>query len=492
MIRLSTDLARLSAAQLLAHFKAGTLSPVEAVQATLQRVERLGGPINAFRTMCAERALAAARKAGARYRDGSARPLDGLPFSAKDTLTVAGLSCRRGSPAMPDVPEPESAPVVAHAEQAGAALIGITTTPEFGAGPVTISPLTGITRNPWDTRMNAGGSSGGAAAATASGFGSFALATDAGGSSRIPAALCGVVGFKPTGGRLPTWPPNVAGTLSAPGLIARSVEDVALLMNVCAARDPRDPEMLPPDGRDYAAALDARAPGFKAPGSVRIAFSTDLGFARRVDPEIRAAVVRAAEHLRGLGYQVEEAAPAIDDPTAFFMTLFQAGFAYTSRHFSEAQLALIGPKLKEAIAAGAKVPLFDYMAAQDMRRALARTLNEFHERYDFLLTPTTASTAFDAERWVPPDFEDLPNTRAWVPFTSLFNICQQPAISVPCGLSGRGLPIGLQIAGPRFSDAAVLRLAHHLFETSSSAALGPRWPFDEDAPLAPPLQEPVR
>ncbi|WP_326537439.1 amidase family protein [Pseudorhodoferax sp.] len=468
----SIDLPFASATQLLSAFKAGALSPVEATQHALARVHALDGHINAFRVVSDERARAAARMAEHRYRQGNPGALEGLPFSAKDTLMVAGIACRRGSMAMPDEPAEESAPVVDHAETQGGVLLGVTTTPEFGAGAVTISPLTGVTRNPWNLAMNAGGSSGGAGAAVASGLGCVALATDAGGSARIPAALCGIVGFKPTGGRLPTYPPNVAGTLSAPGLMARNVRDIALLMNVCAQPDVRDAEMLPPDATDYLGTVDALAQGKRA-RDIRIAFSTDLGFARRIDAEVSEAVRAAATHFAQLGYQVEEAPAVIDDPTGFFVTLFQAGFAYTSRGFTAGQMERIGPALRTAIQAGGQVGLFDYMAAQDLRRALARRMNEFHRRYDFLILPTTATTAFDAERWVPAEFEDLPNTRAWTPFTALFNLSQQPAISVPCGLSRRGLPIGLQIAGPRFADARVLQLAHHFFSTHPAAAQRP-------------------
>lgn len=467
------DLPFATATQLLAAFQAGALSPVEVTRHALARVDALNGHVNAFRVVSDERARAAARVAEHRYRQGNPGVLEGLPFSVKDTLMVAGISCRRGSLAMPDEPAKESAPVVDHAEAKGGVLLGITTTPEFGAGAVTISPLTGVTRNPWNLAMNAGGSSGGAGAAVASGLGSVALATDAGGSSRIPAALCGIVGFKPTGGRLPTYPPNVAGTLSAPGLMARDVRDIALLMNVCAQPDLRDAEMLAPDATDYLATVDTLAQDTARPRKIRIAFSTDMGFARRVDPEVSEAVRAAASHFAQLGYQVEEAPAVIDDPIGFFVTLFQAGFAYTSRGFTADQMARIGPALRTAVQAGSQVGLFDYMAAQDLRRTVARRMNEFHRRYDFLILPTTATTAFDAERWVPAEFEDLPNTRAWTPFTSLFNLSQQPAISVPCGLSRRGLPIGLQIAGPRFADARVLQLAHHFFSTYPAAAARP-------------------
>lgn len=462
------ELVHLSATEMIAAMRKRSLSPVEIALAHIARIEAVNPRINAFATQTPELALAAAREAEVRYASGRPAALDGVPLTVKGTLMIKGLPFRRGSNATDDRPMTESAPVVDRVLALGAGLLGITTTPEFGAGPVTISPLTGITRNPWDLRCNSGGSSGGAAAAVSSGMGPLALATDAGGSSRIPAALCGVVGFKPTGGRLPTYPPNVAGTMSAPGLIARDVRDVALLMNAVDHPDPRDAESLPARQHDYVAALAQPLATRHGGSSLRIALSLTLGIAKKVEPEIAQCLRRAGQHFESLGFIVEEADPGITDPIDIYLTLFHAGFAYSTQHFSDAQLGSLGPVLRDAIEAGKKISMFEYMAAQDARRAYARRLQEFHGRYDLLLTPTTAAPAFEADRWVPKAFEQFDNWRAWVPFTSLPNLTQQPAISLPAGLTGAGLPIGVQLAGARFNDDLVLRAAHLFLETQSS------------------------
>jgi aspartyl-tRNA(Asn)/glutamyl-tRNA(Gln) amidotransferase subunit A len=448
-----------TAVDLLDDFRSGALCPSEVAQQTLGRIAAVNPLVNAFRDVTAEVALAAARQAQARYAANQVRGLDGLCISVKDTLMVKGMAFRRGSLATSTQPAEESAPVVDAILQSGAAVLGITTTAEFGAGPITVSPLSGITRNPWDLHLHAGGSSGGAAAAVASGMGPVALATDAGGSTRVPSALCGVIGFKPTGGKLPTYPPNVAGALSAPGLIARDVRDIALIMDHVARSDVRDPEMLPPGDERYLSELlaDAQDPGRLAP--LRIAYSTTLGYAQKVQDDVAHAVEAAADRLRELGHVVERAHPQVEDPTRAFLVLFHSGFAHTARDFTEEQMRQIGPALREAVVAGRKIPLADYLMAQDVRRLLARRFNEFHGSYDILITPTTAATAFEVDRTVPEGFEKLSTSRAWVPFTSIFNITQQPAISVPCGLDANGRPIGMQIVGPRFSDLRVLRLA---------------------------------
>lgn len=468
---MADDLFRMSAFDLREALRSRRLSPKDVVQEHLKRIESINPLINAFVTLTPELALAAADRAEDSYRRGSPAALEGLPTTVKDSLMVAGVPFRRGSKVTPATPSTDDAPVVASIRREGAALLGVTTLPEFGAGPVTISPLTGVTRNPWNLAMNAGGSSGGAAASIAAGIGVLALATDAGGSSRIPAALCGVVGFKPTGGRLPTWPPNVAGTLSVPGLIARDVRDIAMLFDVVNCTDARDAEGLPPRTTSALPSLsDTWKPTHKG-RPLRIALSTTLGFARKVEPQVAACVRAAARHFESLGCDVEEVDPGIEDPVGIFLTLFRSGFAYTSRNFDDAMLSQIGPELRQAIEVGREIRLFDYMAAQDARRAYARTMQQFHERYDVVLTPTTAAASVAADRWVPEGFEEFPNSRAWVPFASLFNLTQQPAITVPAGLTTERLPIGLQIAAARFDDDLLLQVAH-LFTTTNPQAVG--------------------
>ena len=462
---MTTGTAQLSVEELITAYRTKQLSPVEVTEEALNRISDYNPILNAFCHATPERALATARESEARWMRGEpVGPLDGIPVSVKDTLMVKGQPFRRGSRATSTNPVEESAPVVDHALNAGSVLLGITTTPEFGAGPVTISPLTGITRNPWNPAMTSGGSSGGAASSLAAGIGHAALATDAGGSIRIPAALCGVVGFKSTGGRLPTYPPNVAGTLSSPGAITRSVRDAAYMLDVLTQPDLRDPEMLPPASGSYLARLAVPMQ------PCRIAFTTDMGYAQRVDPEVVDAVVKAARHFSSLGFEVEEAHPGVAYPIDTFLNMFRPGFAYTLRNFSEEQLALVGPTLREVVEKGRTVSVIDYLTAQDQRRAYARQLQQFHARYPLLLTPAVSVPAFPAERWTPESFDDIPDTRAWTPFLSMFNLTQQPAISIPCGLTRGGLPIGLQIVGPRFADAEVLAAAS-LYQQTSGVTL---------------------
>jgi aspartyl-tRNA(Asn)/glutamyl-tRNA(Gln) amidotransferase subunit A len=467
---MTMDQKQASIAQLLSAYADGSASPVEVMQMTLRAVMQLNPLINAFTVVDAQRALAAARESEARWRRKSPiGRLDGVPVSVKDTLMVQGIACRRGSLVTSELPAQESSPVVDNVVREGACVIGITTTPEYGSGAVTISPLTGITRNPWNLACTSGGSSGGAAAEIAARLSYGALATDAGGSARIPASLCGVPGFKPTGGTFPTYPANAAGTIASPGVIARTVRDIARLADVMAQPDARDAEMLPPSRVSCLDAIDnLRAQIGRAPRSVRIAFSTTMGYASRVHPEVAALVERAAAHLAELGFAVDEAHPGLGSPVEDFVTIFGAGTAYSASRLSDAQRAGLGEQMKKAVASGEKVTMQRYLAAQDARRATARALQKFHETYALLVTPTCAMPAFDAQLWRPPGFEEH-EARAWTPFASLFNLTQQPAISVPCGLTSDGLPVGLQIAGPRFADLSVLSAAHWFSETAPHA-----------------------
>lgn len=465
------EIAFMTASEIVRRYADGSLSPVEACKAAISRIETHNEKINAFTLLDSERALRSAAESEARWR--RKEPLgriDGVPLSVKDTLMVKGYPFRRGSRATSTDPVRESAPIVDRALEAGGIMLGITTTPEFGAGPITISPLTGTTRNPWDLSKNSGGSSGGAAASIAAGMGQIALATDAGGSIRIPSALCGVVGMKVTGGRLSTYPPNVAGTLSSPGPITRSVEDSALALSVISSPDIRDVDALPPDpDPDYVHSMSGGIKG------LRVAFTTTLGYAPKVHPEITAAVRRAAKQFEGLGATVEEAHPDVKNPIGFFLTLFRSGFAYSLRNFSAHQFALIGEQLRDVVENGRNVTALEYLAAQDERRALARAFQSFFQDFDLLLSPTCAVPAFAADRWTPEDFAEFEDTRAWTPFGYPFNMTQQPAISVPCGFTEEGLPIGLQIIGPRFADRLILRAAR-AYEAHSPSQ-GIRIPF---------------
>jgi aspartyl-tRNA(Asn)/glutamyl-tRNA(Gln) amidotransferase subunit A len=339
---------------------------------------------------------------------------------------------------------------VARLREHGAIVLGKTTTPEFGWKGVTDSPLSGITRNPWNLDLTPGGSSGGSAAALAAGIGHAAIGTDAGGSVRIPASFCGLVALKATAGRVPNHPPSAVGTLGHIGPMTHTVEDAALMLNILAEPDGRDWLSLPPPDVDYRVGLNRGVRG------LRIAFSPTLGYAK-VQPEVADLVKKQAKTLEELGAHIDEVAAPFDDPTETFRTHFFAGIAHSVRVLSEAQLAKLDPDLLKVLEKARKVTLADYMTAIDRRAALGRATRAFHEKYDLLLTPTLAVAPFEAGRLAPEGYGD--DWTAWTPFTYPFNLTGQPAATVPCGFVRGDRPVGLQIVGPMYQDHLVLRAA---------------------------------
>jgi aspartyl-tRNA(Asn)/glutamyl-tRNA(Gln) amidotransferase subunit A len=450
---MSDELALMTATRLVKLYRGGELSPVEATKAALERIERCNGVLNAFNLVAGEAALAAARESEERWRLGAPRgPLDGVPVSVKDILLTRGWPTLRGSKAIArDQAWDEDAPAVARLREHGAVLLGKTTTPEFGWKGVTDSPLDGITRNPWNTATTPGGSSGGAAAALAAGMGALALGTDGGGSVRIPAGFTGVVGMKATFGRVPAHPLSPFGTIANIGPMSRSVADCALLLNVLCEPDPRDAYSLPPDGADYLHGLEEGIDG------LRIAYSATLG-GHPVDAEIAALVSKAVDVLAGLGAEVVEASPDLNGVAETFRKHWYAGAANLLQRFDEAAQAAMDPGLLEIAAEARDYDLLEYLGAVAQREQLIVAANRFHQGYDLLVTPTLPIPAFAAGAEVPPG-SAMTRWPEWTPFSYPFNLTQQPAISVPCGLTSRGLPAGLQIVGPRFADALVLRAA---------------------------------
>lgn len=451
---MADDLHALHATDLLAAYRAGDLSPVDAVAACLARIEALDGICNGF-CVVSETALDEARASEARWRAGTPLgPLDGVPTSIKDILLTRGWPTLRGSTTVdPAGPWPDDAPAVARLREAGAVLVGKTTTPEFGWKGMTDSPLTGITRNPWDPTRTAGGSSGGAAVAAALGMAALNVGTDGGGSIRMPAGFSGIVGLKPTFGVVPAWPLSVFGTVAHLGPMTRSAADAALMLEVMAAPDHRDWHAVPVRV-DAAAGLEGGVRG------LRIAYSATLGHAR-VDPEVAALVARAAAAFEALGAHVEAVDPGFDDPDEAFRRHWFPSAAYAVGQVPEERRAAMDPGLLEIARQGAAMTLQEHLAAVQARGALGLAMNRFHETYDLLLTPTLPIPAFAADPADrPADFPADPDWPRWTPFTYPFNLTQQPAASVPCGLNAAGLPVGLQIVGPKFADALVLRAAH--------------------------------
>ena len=452
----------LSATELVAAYRAGRLSPVEVVLHTYTRLERIEPKINAF-CVVAERddLLRLARESETRWRaKAPCGELDGVPVSVKDAIIARGWPTLRGSRTAPREPGTEDAPAVARLREAGALILGKTTTPEFGWTGVTHSPLSGVTRNPWNLTLTPGGSSGGSAAALAAGIGHAAIGTDAGGSVRIPGAFCNLVALKPSAGRVPNYPPSAVGTLGHIGPMTHTVADAALMLNVIGVPDGRDWLALPSAERDYRVGLNGGVRG------LRIAYSPTLGYAK-VQPEVASLVAKAVAVLESLGAHVEEVARPFDDPTDIFRIHFFAGITHSVRTFDEAKLALLDPDLRKVLGEARKVTLADYMGAIDRRGALGRATRAFHEKYDLLVTPTLAVAPFEAGKLTPPGYGD--DWTAWTPFTYPFNLTGQPAATVPCGLVGGDRPVGLQIVGGMYQDHLVLRAAQAYFETQPRA-----------------------
>jgi aspartyl-tRNA(Asn)/glutamyl-tRNA(Gln) amidotransferase subunit A len=453
----TSELLTLSAADLLHMYRTRRASPVEVTRAVLERIDALNPVLNAF-CFVAPDALAMAEASEARWMKGQPKGLlDGVPVSIKDLLLTRGWPTLRGSKTVdPRGPWADDAPAVARLRESGAVLLGKTATPEFGWKGVTDSPLTGITRNPWDPSKTPGGSSGGGAAAVAAAMGPLTLGTDGGGSIRIPCAFTGLFGLKPSFGRVPAWPLSPFGTLANTGPMTRTVHDAALLLDVLSLPDARDPFALPHDGRDYRVGLDDGVRGW------RIAYSADLGYAD-VDAEVAALVAQAAMRFVELGARVENADPGFAGVAEIFRCHWLTGAAYLLKNFTPEQKAVMDPGLVKVAEQGAQIGLLDLVDAGQQRGALGTAMNQFHEKYDLLLTPTLPLPAFDAGKDVADVMKEKHWTD-WTPFSYPFNLTQQPAASIPCGLTRDGLPVGLHIVGPRYHEARVLRAAR-AFET---------------------------
>ena len=445
----------MTASELSALFASRDLSPLEVTEGCIARIEALDAEINAFCHMDAEASRAMAEESEARWLAGEPlSPLDGVPVAVKDLLLTKGWPTLRGSRTVdPNQAWDADAPTVARLREAGAVLIGKTTTPEFGWKGTTDSPLAGITRNPWNKNKTPGGSSGGTSAAIAARFCPIGLGTDGGGSIRIPASFSGIYGLKPSFGRVPAYPLSPFGTLAHVGPMSRTALDSAMLMNVIARPDARDWYSLPHYPTDYAAEIEAPLVG------KRIAFSPRMGFANRVLPEIETLVAAAAKRFVHLGAHVERVDPPGGDPGPTFRTLWWSGAGALLGDYPPEKKALLDPGLRQMAEEGVAIPKKDYLAANMARGAYGSAMRVFMEKYDFLVTPTLATTAFDVGQISPLD-DDGSAWMAWTPFSVPFNLTQQPAASVPCGFTKDGFPVGLQIVGRMFDDAGVLAASY--------------------------------
>jgi aspartyl-tRNA(Asn)/glutamyl-tRNA(Gln) amidotransferase subunit A len=450
---MSDDILSLPAAALVEQYRSKRLSPVEAVKGALARIEKLQPIYNAFVMVDAESALRGARESEARWHKGNPIGLvDGVPSTVKDLILTKGWPTRRGSRTVdPNQSWDEDGASVARMKEQGAIFLGKTTTPEFGWKGVTDSPLTGTTCNPWDTRMTPGGSSGGAAVASALGMGTLHIATDGGGSIRIPAGFCGLFGFKPTWGIVPVHPHSPALTLWHQGPISRTVSDAALMLTVIARPDTRDWYQAPPLNLDYREGLEAGVKG------MRIAYSPTLGYAK-VDPEVAELIEKSVHRFAELGARVEQIDLKLDDPIAIMQPLWAVALALAIAPMTPEQRALCDQPMLALAEPGFHLSALEYRRIEKERETFARRMVGLHADYDLLVTPQLATTAFAVNHEVRPNSE-MKRWWQWSPFTYAFNLSQQPAATVPCGFASNGLPVAMQMVGAKFADALVLRAA---------------------------------
>ncbi len=452
------DLCFTPATELLPLVRSKQLSPVELCETVLGRIERLEPKINAFVVLDGDGAMEQARQLEGKIARGEAvGPLAGMPVTIKDLAQTAVLPTQRGSLSLKGNVHDVDTPFVTRLKQAGAIVLGKTTTSEFGWKGVSQSPLTGITHNPWQRGMNAGASSAGAGAAAAAGYGPFHQGSDGAGSIRMPSHFCGIFGIKPSFGRVPSWPVGNTDQVSHNGPMTRTVGDAALMLKVMSGPHPWDHYSLEAPPENYPAQLRKGIKGLK------VAYSPDLGHAR-VDPEVAALVAAGLEAFAELGCEVEQVgeadlAFAAEGPELirFFWAVHEtAGYGRLLPEWEDK----LDPGLVACIKAGDGFSALDYMAMRARKLAYMEAWHRFMDRYDLLVTPAVSVAAFPADRLNP---EHWPQHEwdwvQWAEFSYPFNFSGQPAASIPCGFTQAGLPVGLQVVGPRFNDLRVLQAA---------------------------------
>ncbi|MGJ7538511.1 MULTISPECIES: amidase [unclassified Variovorax] len=470
---MTDEIHRWTARHLAARVSDRALSATEVAQSMCERVRRLEPRLNAFADFDAAVPLAAARAVDARLAVGELLPLAGVPFTVKDNLWLGGRPATFGSKVFEDFVAPRDSWCVARMRSLGAVPLGVTNCSEFACKGITDTPLHGATRNPWDLQRTPGGSSGGAVAAVASGLGPLALATDAGGSVRRPAAHTGLVGMKPTLGRVPNpWgfdDPN--HLLSVIGQIGRDVEDVAFMLDALTAWEPADTLSSP-----VFAMADVMA-GLKTPlQPLKLAWSPDLGCGLAIDADVLATLEAAVEQLRAAGWQIERADPAWPPEAREYplIALQQAGLAQRFGAIWRKTPERIDPDIGAQIELGCGISGTRVTELLKLREDFHASFTQFFSRYDALLCPVSPVEAWPLGSLGPGEIGGLPaGPRGHAAFTPIFNYGGVPALSLPCGTGRQGLPVGLQIAGPRFSDARVLQLAWHAQQVLGAGSFSP-------------------
>lgn len=446
-----TDLHDLSAHDLWMGYRTGAISPVEATKAALKRIEAWEPTINAMYLVDAEGALAQAKASEQRWRKGKQlSPLDGVPITLKENIASKGVPTPIGTAAAILTPSAVDAPPAARVREAGCVFLGKTTMPDFGMLASGVSSLHGTTRNPWNLKRNTAGSSSGAGAAIAAGYGPLALGTDIGGSVRLPAAYNGIFALKPSLGRIPINPPYL-GRVTGP--MTRTVMDSAMLMNHLTLPDGRDYMSLPFEERDYPKLLDGEVKGLK------IGLLLDAGLGLPVQPAVRKAVEQAAKLFESAGARVEPVKPFMTQAMADGLNTFFQARAYSDfAAMPPERQAKVLPYIAKWCGMAASYTALDAMRGLGQVFALREATIAATLPFDYVISPTSPITAYDAEEAAPGNDPQFKSEH--IRFTAPFNQSEQPAASICAGYDEDGLPIGLQIVGRRFDDAGVLRLSH--------------------------------
>jgi amidase len=466
-----TELCYTGAAKLVRMIRARRVSVTEVMRAFIARIERVNPKVNAIVTFLPEQAL---KRARALDRKGAAAgPLAGLPIAHKDIVPTQGIRTTFGSPIYRDHVPTQDHAIVERLRAAGAILLGKTNTPEFAVGAQTFNPIFGATRNPYDLSKTSGGSSGGAAAAVASGMLPFADGSDLGSSLRNPGSFCNVVGFRPTPGRVPNWPfPNAWDTLWSIGPIGRTVEDAALLLSAMAGPDPRCPTTHADAGKMFARPLrrDFR--------KVRVAWSRDLG-GLPVDARVTRVLESQRAALESLGCIVEDAEPDLSDADEAFQVQRAVGFVEAYGELLKAKRSLMKDTVVWNIEEGLKLDAARIANANVLRSKVFHTMRSFLERYEFLLLPTVQVPPFPVDQPYVTEIDGvkLGNYMEWMKSCYLITATSHPAISVPAGFTADGLPVGLQIVGRHRNDFGVLQLAHAFEGVTEAWKRRPVLPF---------------
>jgi amidase len=467
-------LIRESACTIVDKLRAGEVMPLDLLDVLEKRIAEIDGKVNALPTLCFDRARAHAKDL-MKKPAGERGLLAGLPLPIKDLTDVGGVLTTQGSPIYRDRVPARSDLLVEHLEQNGGVIFAKSNTPEFGAGANTFNEVFGATRNPWDTSRSAAGSSGGAAVALATGMAWLAHGSDMGGSLRNPASFCGIVGLRPSIGRVAHTPHfKVDRTLGVQGPMARNVEDLALLLDAMSGEHPADPLSLPKLPASY---LSAARSGSKPK---RIAYSTDLGITP-VDPEVASITRKAAQRFAEAGAIVEEAHPDLREAHECFHVLRAFDFAISKAELLRNHRGLLKPEVIWNIEEGLKLSVDKIERAEAQRIAMAERALEFFKSYDLLLTPATIVAPFPVEnRYVAECAgKKFDNYVEWLGIVYAITLTCCPALSLPCGFTASGLPIGLQMVGPPRGEAQLLagaKVLEDILGVRGTTPIDPRTP----------------